>query len=176
MTEKPHGVPADDEIFVGGLPQFVTEETIRNYFEQWGEISKIAHKVGRGFTFVTFTDIATVDAVLENAEQHEIDGKWVECKRAENRRTSGEEWESKGKGKSSSPGKGGKGKGGGAGKGPYGKGSYGKGGGYGQSYGGGKKGDGYHKGGYGGGKGYNSKGGYGGKSGGKGGKGRPAPY
>merc|ERR550534_3009555 len=166
------GVPDEstkNEIFVGGLPQDIPEADVRVYFEGWGPILKLEHKQGKGFAFVTFEDEVTVQAILDNHASHEINGKWVDCKRAENRR--------------------GMSKGGGFGK----KGGFK--GGYNQGYGGGGGGGGGNKGygggggggnkGYGGGKGYGGKkggapqggkgNGYGAFSGGQQ-KGRPGPY
>merc|ERR550534_144518 len=82
------GVPDEstkNEIFVGGLPQDIPEADVRVYFEGWGPILKLEHKQGKGFAFVTFEDEVTVQAILDNHASHEINGKWVDCKRAENR-------------------------------------------------------------------------------------------
>jgi len=75
------------QIFVGGLPN-VPEDQIRQYFGRWGEITKIQIKQGKGFGFVTFTTRKAVDEILMNHNAHEIDGKWVDCKTAENRKHS----------------------------------------------------------------------------------------
>eukprot|EP00397_Hematodinium_sp_SG-2012_P043158 GEMP01047915.1.p1 GENE.GEMP01047915.1~~GEMP01047915.1.p1 ORF type:complete len:297 (+),score=62.18 GEMP01047915.1:90-893(+) len=194
--------PSRYEMFVGGLPSSVSEDMIRDYFNGWGMVRRVDFKPDRGFCFVTFDNEATVEAVLENTD-HELDGKWIECKKAEDRRpkpaSGGNDYGySKGGYDNGGSHKGGKGKGKGYDGGFGGKGGKGKGGGYGgdkgkgaAGYGGGKgkgggydggKGKGKSKGGYGGGGydgGKGKGGGYGGgkgKGGGFGGKGRPAPY
>eukprot|EP00397_Hematodinium_sp_SG-2012_P061454 GEMP01081424.1.p1 GENE.GEMP01081424.1~~GEMP01081424.1.p1 ORF type:complete len:218 (+),score=49.79 GEMP01081424.1:96-749(+) len=146
------------EIFVGGLPKDCTEEIVMEYFANWVPVERVIYKGDKGYCFVTFKDEYAVATVLENADRHEILGKWVDCKRTSenNKGTSGA-----GKGKGKSKGKGGKDSYGG-GKDSYGggKGSYGSKGGYGKDSSGGK-----------GGYGKSSKGGSKGGS-----KGRPAPY
>lgn len=119
-----------NELFIGNLPQEITEMEIQKYFCEWGEIKKIDFKPNRGFCFVTFGSENEVNTVLEHHEEHMIRDQWVDCKKAEDRR------------KGSSGGKKGGKKGGS--KGSYG-GGYSKGGGYdswdgGFSKGGGKKG------------------------------------
>lgn len=77
-------------LFAGGLPQGITEEEFRGYFEQFGEVESIEimydreTKRMRGFGFVTFKGD---DAAIKcNARQnHEIKGKFVELKGAETR-------------------------------------------------------------------------------------------
>jgi len=80
------GQTVSNEIFVGGLPQDCPEELITEYFNQWGAIQKVEYKFGRGFAFLTFADEMIVDQILQNRDQHQISGKWVEAKKAENRR------------------------------------------------------------------------------------------
>jgi len=147
------------ELFVGRLPKDIEEYEIQAYFSEWGEISSISFKEGRGFCFISFSDPSVIDTIVASYDDHKIRDEWIDCKCNTDKR--------KGKGK------GGKGKGGGGGyggdKGGYGGGK-GKGGNQG-GYGGGK-GKGGNQGGYGGGKG---KGG-GGYGGGKGKGGRPQPY
>jgi len=147
------------ELFVGRLPKDIEEYEIQAYFSEWGEISSISFKEGRGFCFISFSDPSVIDQIVASYDDHKIRDEWIDCKSNLDKR--------KGKGK------GGKGKGGGGGyggdKGGYGGGK-GKGGNQG-GYGGGK-GKGGNQGGYGGGKG---KGG-GGYGGGKGKGGRPQPY
>ena len=74
------------KIFVGGLPSSVTSEGLISHFSAYGEVvdatimnDKITGRP-RGFGFVTFRAPEAVDALMQ--EQHILDGKQVECKRA----------------------------------------------------------------------------------------------
>ncbi len=74
------------KIFVGGLPSSVTSEGLISHFSAYGEVvdatimnDKITGRP-RGFGFVTFRTPEAVDALMQ--EQHVLDGKQVECKRA----------------------------------------------------------------------------------------------
>ena len=42
----------------------------------------------RGFGFITYIDEMSVDLVMMHKNQHKINGKWVECKRATPKSTS----------------------------------------------------------------------------------------
>lgn len=74
------------KIFVGGLSPSVTSEGLISHFSAYGEVidatimnDKITGRP-RGFGFVTFRNPEAVDALMQ--EQHVLDGKQVECKRA----------------------------------------------------------------------------------------------
>ncbi|KAH0627375.1 hypothetical protein JD844_002990 [Phrynosoma platyrhinos] len=75
------------KLFIGGLSFETTEESLRNYYEQWGKLTDCvvmrdpASKRSRGFGFVTFSSMAEVDAAMA-ARPHSIDGRVVEPKRA----------------------------------------------------------------------------------------------
>lgn len=75
------------KLFIGGLSLSTTEEKLRSYFEQWGDlvdavVMKDRHSNrSRGFGFVTYKEPDMVDAAQAN-RPHEIDGKVVESKRA----------------------------------------------------------------------------------------------
>jgi len=77
------------KLFVGGLTQTTTEEQFRGYFEQFGEIEDSVIMTdketgkSRGFGFITFASEDSVDQVIERYNDNKIDGKWVECKRAQ---------------------------------------------------------------------------------------------
>jgi RNA-binding protein Musashi len=87
--EQPPSSPAGQpttKIFVGGLPSSVTSEGLISHFSAYGEVvdatimnDKITGRP-RGFGFVTFRAPEAVDALMQ--EQHVLDGKQVECKRA----------------------------------------------------------------------------------------------
>lgn len=76
------------KVFVGGLPHNLEEKAFRGYFLKFGDIEdcvilqdKRTHRP-RGFGFVTFKDILSVNAVLKMRNHHQIDGKWVDVKSA----------------------------------------------------------------------------------------------
>ena len=78
--------PATGKIFIGGLSPSVTSESLISHFSAYGEVidatimnDKITGRP-RGFGFVTFRNPEAVDALMQ--EQHVLDGKQVECKRA----------------------------------------------------------------------------------------------
>jgi RNA recognition motif-containing protein len=62
-----------DKIFVGGLSWQTTEESLRYHFEQYGPVVSVEvmrdRNTGdpRGFAFVVFKDIDTVDLVMKEA-------------------------------------------------------------------------------------------------------------
>lgn len=75
------------KIFVGGLSLQTTEEGMKEYFSRWGECVDVVvmrypdSRRSRGFGFVTFENVSSVDAVLD-AKPHILDGKDIEPKRA----------------------------------------------------------------------------------------------
>merc|ERR1719215_502263 len=145
-----------DKVFLGGLSPTTTDEMLSNYFGRYGTLvdvvvmkDKISQK-SRGFGFVRYDSPDPVEQVMADYEAHELDGKWIEVKKAVPQ-------EQMGVTRGGIPVRGA----------PIGKGGYG-------GFGGGMGG----KGGYGGGKGY-CGGGYCGGGGGYGacgGYGAMAPY
>ncbi|KAJ1604890.1 RRM domain-containing protein [Cryptosporidium canis] len=77
-----------EKIFVGNLPTTCSQDILRKYFEQFGQISDCVMMcdkksgIGRGFGFVTFTNTNVVDEIIRAYDEHYIDGQWVEVKRA----------------------------------------------------------------------------------------------
>ncbi|KAK9868052.1 hypothetical protein WJX84_004457 [Apatococcus fuscideae] len=71
----------EGKLFLGGLDNATTKETLLEYVSQWGEVADYVLMPGRGFGFVTYTDAAAAQAFLEHRE-HIIDGKKVEAKAA----------------------------------------------------------------------------------------------
>ncbi|XP_050428585.1 heterogeneous nuclear ribonucleoprotein A1, A2/B1 homolog isoform X2 [Adelges cooleyi] len=75
------------KLFVGGLDYKTTDENLKKYFEQWGEISDVVvmkdqqTKRSRGFGFITYAAAHMVDDA-QAARPHKIDGRTVEPKRA----------------------------------------------------------------------------------------------
>ncbi|CAH2085615.1 unnamed protein product [Euphydryas editha] len=88
--------PDDDEyeepehtrkIFIGGLDYRTTDASLKNFYEQWGEIVDVVvmkdpqTKRSRGFGFITYSHSHMVDDAQRN-RPHKIDGRVVEPKRA----------------------------------------------------------------------------------------------
>jgi len=117
---KPRAAPTEnintDKIFVGGLNQDVDKDALNVYFETFGPIVDaqvmLDRETGRsrGFGFIRFVEKDSVRKVMEKFQDHEIGGKWIECKPAVPQ-------SDKGKGKGG--GKSGKGKGKGKGRDHY---------------------------------------------------------
>lgn len=74
----------DSQIFVGGLPHDATEDTLTQYFSNWGEVVSARMMHGKGFGFVTFRSPEQVTNVLQNREAHQINGKFIDCKKKQN--------------------------------------------------------------------------------------------
>ncbi|CAN0897618.1 Heterogeneous nuclear ribonucleoprotein 1 [Linum grandiflorum] len=76
----------EGKLFVGGVSWETTEDTLRDYFASYGDVSQVVimrdKTTGRprGFGFVVFSDPAVLDRVLHDS--HSIDGRTVEAKRA----------------------------------------------------------------------------------------------
>lgn len=102
----------NNQLFIGSLAEDTTEDMVRSYFESWLDVKAIHFKGDRKFCFVTFKDSEQANSVMETFDQHEINGKVVECKRAEDRRPKGKNdrkgrRDDKGRGCSNGHGKGG---------------------------------------------------------------------
>lgn len=75
------------KLFIGGLDYSTTDEGLKEYFEQFGELVDCVvmkfrdTKRSRGFGFVTYASSEMVDKVQDN-RPHMIDGHKVETKRA----------------------------------------------------------------------------------------------
>uniref|UniRef100_A0A8C9UN19 Heterogeneous nuclear ribonucleoproteins A2/B1 n=1 Tax=Spermophilus dauricus TaxID=99837 RepID=A0A8C9UN19_SPEDA len=68
------------KLFIGGLSFETTEDSLRNYYEQWGKLTDCvvmrdpASKRSRGFGFVTFSSMAEFYAAMA-AKPHSVDGR-----------------------------------------------------------------------------------------------------
>ncbi|XP_075625972.1 RNA-binding protein Musashi homolog 1 isoform X3 [Balearica regulorum gibbericeps] len=90
---SPPRTPRNDpcKMFIGGLSWQTTQEGLREYFSQFGEVKECLvmrdplTKRSRGFGFVTFMDQAGVDKVLAQS-RHELDSKTIDPKVAFPRR------------------------------------------------------------------------------------------
>ncbi|XP_045785276.1 RNA-binding protein Musashi homolog Rbp6 isoform X3 [Maniola jurtina] len=92
VAHSPAEVPNDPgKMFVGGLSWQTSPESLRDYFNKFGEITEVmvmkdpTTRRSRGFGFITFSDPASVDKVLAQAT-HELDGKKIDPKVAFPRR------------------------------------------------------------------------------------------
>lgn len=78
---------ASERLFVGRLPEIMTEGALRGYFEQFGAVSDVylpkEYQSGRpqGFGFITFSAEGAVAEVLK-AGTHVVEGVKLEVKRA----------------------------------------------------------------------------------------------
>jgi len=75
------------KIFVGGLPAEVSDEDIKTYFAQFGNITEVEMPFDKqknqrkGFCFITFDSMQVVQELLKNPKQT-IGGKEVDVKKA----------------------------------------------------------------------------------------------
>lgn len=80
--------PDPAKIFIGGLHSQTDEESLRHYFEKYGEVKEctvmrdLTTQRSRGFGFAIFKDPLSIDKVLDESQHHVIDGKKVDPKRA----------------------------------------------------------------------------------------------
>lgn len=86
----PRAERLNKKIFVGGLPNTITEEDVKMYFEAFGQVNEVQlikdRETGRlrGFAFITFDDEDSADKCLQR-RTHEIGKKMCEVKRAQTR-------------------------------------------------------------------------------------------
>lgn len=75
------------KLFIGGLDFRTTEESLKAFYETWGEIVDVVvmkdpkTKRSRGFGFITYSQSTMLDEAQAN-RPHVIDGRTVEPKRA----------------------------------------------------------------------------------------------
>ncbi|CAN8106021.1 unnamed protein product [Discula destructiva] len=76
----------EGKMFIGGLNWETTDESLQEYFSQFGEVTECtvmrdgATGRSRGFGFLTFKDAKTVNTVM--VKEHYLDGKIIDPKRA----------------------------------------------------------------------------------------------
>ncbi|CAB5367440.1 unnamed protein product [Rhizophagus irregularis] len=76
----------EGKMFIGGLNWETTDESLKSYFSQYGEVTDCIvmrdPNTGRsrGFGFLTFVDPSIVNTVL--VKEHQLDGKIIDPKRA----------------------------------------------------------------------------------------------
>ncbi|KAK4241034.1 hypothetical protein C8A03DRAFT_41547 [Achaetomium macrosporum] len=82
----PNGSCENRKMFIGGLNWETTDQSLRDYFSQFGEVVECtvmrdgATGRSRGFGFLTFKDPKTVNIVM--VKEHYLDGKIIDPKRA----------------------------------------------------------------------------------------------
>ncbi|KAK1366941.1 RRM domain-containing protein [Heracleum sosnowskyi] len=75
------------KVFVGGVSWMTTEESLRDHFEKFGPVARVAIArdrytgTPRGFAFVSFTEQSAFESALL-VEHHHILGRTVDVKRA----------------------------------------------------------------------------------------------
>jgi len=80
----------EGKLFVGGLAKQTTVESLKAYFQAFGEVKDVSVKIdphtqqSRGFGFVLFADEASIAQVVE-AAPHQLDGRKIDPKKAERR-------------------------------------------------------------------------------------------
>lgn len=83
--------PNNCKIFVGGISKNTNTDSLRAYFEKYGEIRDVDIKIdpatqaSRGFGFVLFAESSSIDSLEADKSQHHLDGKKIDPKRAEKR-------------------------------------------------------------------------------------------
>ena len=83
---KTHMDSDQGKLFIGGISWETSEDKLKEYFSNYGDVLQtvvMRDKTSgrpRGFGFVVFVDPAVLDRVLQ--DQHTIDGRTVEAKRA----------------------------------------------------------------------------------------------
>lgn len=82
-TDKPAPSDGGSDLVVLGLPWTTTEETMRSYFEQYGEVVMVQVKTeksgkSRGFGFVRFAKSSIQNKLI--AMRHFIDGRWCDLR------------------------------------------------------------------------------------------------
>ncbi|KAF7331694.1 HnRNP A1-gamma isoform [Mycena kentingensis (nom. inval.)] len=83
--KKPSEMHDSGKIFIGGLNWETTDESLRNYFAQFGKVDACTimrdpSGTSRGFAFMTFEDASAVAQVI--GREHTLDGKSIDPKRA----------------------------------------------------------------------------------------------
>ncbi|KAF5661406.1 glycine-rich RNA-binding mitochondrial-like protein [Fusarium heterosporum] len=79
------------KLFVGGLAWATTDESLRDAFTQFGEVTEARvifdreTQRSRGFGFVTFAEEESADVAIDQMDNQEIDGRRVKVNKAETR-------------------------------------------------------------------------------------------
>lgn len=82
------GDEEDRKLFIGGLPQEVSQSDLEDYFGEFGEIDSVKLKMdpmtgrSRGFAFLLYKDEDAIDAAAK-VKEHKIKGKAITAKKAD---------------------------------------------------------------------------------------------
>jgi len=88
MAQNDEIYDEDRKLFVGGLPQEVSQDDLKEYFEQFGEIDSVKLKMdpmtgrSRGFAFLLYVDPASIEKAADGSE-HKLKGKAITVKKAD---------------------------------------------------------------------------------------------
>ena len=69
-----HDNEEDRKMFVGGLPQDVSQDDLKEYFEAFGELESVKLKMdpmtgrSRGFAFLLYKDVESIDNAASNKD------------------------------------------------------------------------------------------------------------
>mmetsp|Transcript_2368 Transcript_2368/g.4285 ORF Transcript_2368/g.4285 Transcript_2368/m.4285 type:complete len:418 (-) Transcript_2368:39-1292(-) len=85
---------ASPKILVASLPDYASEDLVRDAFEMFGEIVDVKmmfddRSDSKGSCQVTFASAEDAERVLDNHEFNEVDGTWVDCRRVASKPASG---------------------------------------------------------------------------------------
>merc|ERR1712151_1431284 len=72
----------------GALPKTTTEQQLQEHFSEFGTVKRVQIKCAgdgtcKGFAFITFDDTYSSKMVLENYDNNEFEGNWIDCKPAQ---------------------------------------------------------------------------------------------
>lgn len=84
-----------NRLFVGGLAWATTDDSLKSYFEQIGEVTdaKVVTDRGtgrsRGFGFVTFAEASNASSAMESLNETDLDGRTIRVDVATERKNDG---------------------------------------------------------------------------------------
>ena len=84
-------VSVDERIYVGGMDWNTSEDTVREAFEEFGDIDEVRivydKETGqsKGFGFVTFLDAVSADNAIEKMHGQELEGRILKVNKAQYR-------------------------------------------------------------------------------------------
>ena len=84
QKKKPVGHMVSTQLFVGGIPNDVTQDEIVKLFSGYGKLKKLVMPMekgrNRGFAFVTYENCDSVNAVFDDLKNVRIRAKEVDLK------------------------------------------------------------------------------------------------
>lgn len=85
LALPPHG----SEVYIGSIPQDVSEEDLRGFCETVGEVTEVRiikdkdSNENKGFAFVTFRSVELVSKAIEKLNNSEFKGKRIKCSKSQ---------------------------------------------------------------------------------------------